>query len=182
MPAARARTTLDFAFVNTPVKKKLAGKVVPDENKQQKKGRKKAKDPAPAKSLPSKRGRKPLKDADADADLIRIPGDDILFQKQYYSMGEVVDMFRINASLIRFWENQFDILQPKKNKKGDRFFRPEDIKNLHLIYHLLRQRKYTLEGAKTHLKNEHPEANNKFEMIQSLQKIRNFLLEIRAAL
>lgn len=179
MPAARP--LLDFAFVNTPVKKGVVKKGVLDENGQQKTSRKKRTTP-PTKPLPSKRGRKPLKDADADADLIHIPGDEVLFQKQYYSMGEVVEMFRINASLIRFWENQFDILQPKKNKKGDRFFRPEDIKNLHLIYHLLRQRKYTLEGAKTHLKNERPGANNKFEMIQSLQKIRNFLLEIRASL
>ena len=123
-----------------------------------------------------------MKEAGADADLIDIPDDIQLFQKQYYSMGEVVKMFRINASLIRFWENQFDILQPKKNKKGDRFFRPEDVKNLHLIYHLLRQRKYTLEGAKEYLKDGYAVADKKFEMMQSLQKIRNFLLEIRASL
>ncbi|MBE7173631.1 MAG: MerR family transcriptional regulator [Williamsia sp.] len=155
---------------------------MPAEKGSQKGRKKKAKDPSLIKPISAKRGRKPLKDADADADLIHVPDDEVLFQKQYYSMGEVVEMFHINASLIRFWENQFDILQPKKNKKGDRFFRPEDIKNLYLIYHLLRQRKYTLEGAKSYLKDEHAGANKKFEMIQSLQKIRNFLLEIRASL
>lgn len=157
--------------------KKAASKVPLPKNSRKKQEAPAA--PPPAKS-PSKRGRKPLKEADAD--LVSIPEDAILFQKQYYSMGEVSEMFRINSSLIRFWENQFDILQPKKNKKGDRFFRPVDIKNLHLIYHLLRQRKYTIEGAKEYLKNEHRTADKKFEMIQSLQKIRNFLLEIRANL
>ena len=157
-------------------------KTLPAENRLQKKNARKKKDPSLIKPHTSKRGRKSLKDADADADLIHVPHDEILFQKQYYSMGEVVEMFHINASLIRFWENQFDLLQPKKNKKGDRFFRPQDIKNLHLIYHLLRQRKYTLEGAKAYLKNGQAGADKKFEMIQSLQKIRNFLLEIRASL
>ncbi len=147
-----------------------------------KSSRKKKKEVAPALKVPAKRGRKPLKEASAEADLIDIPDDEILFRKQYYSMGEVSEMFRINPSLIRFWENQFEILQPKKNKKGDRFFRPVDIKNLHLIYHLLRQRKYTLEGAKDYLKSEDQNANKKFELIQSLQKIRNFLLEIKANL
>ena len=102
----------------------------------------------PGKPAKSKRGRKSLKQATAEADLIEVPGDDILFSKQYYTMRAVAEMFRVNQSLLRFWETEFDILQPRKNKKGDRYFRPVDIKNLHLIYHLLRQRKYTIEGAK----------------------------------
>jgi len=132
--------------------------------------------------LPAKRGRKSLKDIELEADIIEIPTDDILFVKQYYSMHEVAAMFRINHSQIRLWENEFDILQPKKNKKGDRFFRPVDVKNLHLIYHLLRHRKYTMEGAKEYLKNNSTSANRKFEMVQALQKIRNFLLEIKSNL
>jgi DNA-binding transcriptional MerR regulator len=95
-------------------------------------------------------------------------------------MSEVTKMFRINHSLLRFWENEFDILKPKKNKKGDRYFRPEDIKNLHLIHHLVRQRKYTMEGAKEFIKNNPDKADKKFEMIQSLQKIRTFFLELKA--
>jgi DNA-binding transcriptional MerR regulator len=129
----------------------------------------------------SKRGRKSLKQATAEADLIDIPGDEILFSKQYYTMGEVAEMFRVNQSLLRFWETEFDILQPRKNKKGDRYFRPADIKNLHLIHHLLRQRKYTIEGAKEFLK-KNKKAEVRFEAIQRLQQIKAFLLEWKAQL
>jgi DNA-binding transcriptional MerR regulator len=134
-----------------------------------------------AKPAKSKRGRKSLKQATAEADLIEVPGDDILFSKQYYTMRAVAEMFRVNQSLLRFWETEFDILQPRKNKKGDRYFRPVDIKNLHLIYHLLRQRKYTIEGAKEFLK-KNKNAEERFEAIQRLQEIRAFLLEWKAQL
>ncbi|RYY62099.1 MAG: MerR family transcriptional regulator [Chitinophagaceae bacterium] len=110
-----------------------------------------------------------------------IPEDEILFSKQYYSMGEVAVMFRENQSLIRYWETEFDILQPKKNGKGDRFFRPVDVRNLALIYDLLRRRKFTIEGAKEYLKGN-KKAEEKFEMIRSLGKIRAFLLELKAGL
>ena len=129
----------------------------------------------------STRGRRSLKDAGINADLIHIPEDDILFQKQYYSIGEVAVMFRENQSLIRYWETEFDILQPRKNRKGDRFFRPVDVKNLVLIYDLLRRRKFTIEGAKDYLKKD-KKAEEKFKMIQSLEKIKSFLLELKASL
>ena len=128
-----------------------------------------------------KRGRRSLKEIAIHADLISIPPDDILFQKQYYSIGEVAGMFRENQSLIRYWETEFDILQPRKNRKGDRFFRPVDIKNLVLIYDLLRRRKFTIEGAKDYLK-KNKKAEQKFAMIQSLEKIKGFLLELKANL
>lgn len=134
-----------------------------------------------SRPVKSKRGRKSLKQTSAEADLVEIPGDEILFSKQYYSMGEVAEMFRVNQSLLRFWEAEFDILKPRKNKKGDRYFRPVDIKNLHLIYHLLRQRKYTIEGAKDFLK-KNKKAEERFEAIQHLQNIRAFLLEWKAQL
>jgi DNA-binding transcriptional MerR regulator len=133
------------------------------------------------KPAKSKRGRKSLKQATAEADLIEIPGDDILFSKQYYTMRAVAEMFRVNQSLLRFWEAEFDILQPRKNKKGDRYFRPIDIKHLHLIYHLLRQRKYTIEGAKEFLK-KNKKAEERFEAIQRLQQLKAFLLEWKAQL
>jgi DNA-binding transcriptional MerR regulator len=136
---------------------------------------------AAPKAGPSKRGRKSLKQVAAEADLIDIPTDEVLFSKQYYSMGEVAEMFRVNQSLLRFWETEFDILQPKKNKKGDRHFRPVDIKNLHLIYHLLRQKKYTIEGAKDFLR-KNKKADERFEVIQRLQQIKGFLLEWKAQL
>ena len=129
----------------------------------------------------STRGRRSLKEIDINADLIQIPEDEILFQKQYYSIGEVAVMFRENQSLIRYWETEFDILQPRKNRKGDRFFRPVDIKNLVLIYDLLRRRKFTIEGAKDYLKRN-KRAEEKFAAIQSMEKIKAFLLELKANL
>lgn len=132
-------------------------------------------------SSAGKRGRRSLKDIGLTADLTLIPEDEVLFQKQYYSIGEVATMFRENQSLIRYWETEFDILQPKKNRKGDRFFRPIDVKNLVLIYDLLRRRKFTIEGAKDYLR-KNKKAEEKFAMIQSLEKIKSFFLELKASL
>lgn len=126
----------------------------------------------------SRRGRKSLKEYNSIENTPEVPEDDLLFQKQYYSIGDVAAMFKENTSLIRYWEKEFDVLKPKKNKKGDRFFRPEDIKNLKMIYHLLRERKYTIEGAKDFLKNNKA-AGEKHEMIESLNKIKLFLLELK---
>ena len=129
----------------------------------------------------SPRGRLSLKEVHLNADLIQIPPDEILFQKQYYSIGEVSKWFRVNQSLIRYWETEFDILEPRKNRKGDRFFRPIDVKNLVLIHDLLRRRKFTIEGAKEFLK-KNKKADEKFVMVQSLQKIKSFLNELKASL
>jgi len=138
-------------------------------------------EPAMVVRTKSTRGRKPLKTIEAGADLIDIPADEILFQRQYYAIGEVAEMFQVNTSLIRFWANEFDILQPRKNRKGDRHFRPIDIKNLLLIHDLLRRRKLTIEGAKDFLK-KNKKAQERFELIESLRKIKNFFLEIKASL
>lgn len=129
----------------------------------------------------SPRGRLSLKEIHLNADLIQIPPDEILFQKQYYSIGEVSKWFRVNQSLIRYWETEFDILEPRKNRKGDRFFRPIDVKNLVLIHDLLRRRKFTIEGAKEFLK-KNKKADEKFKMIQSLEKIKRFFNELKASL
>ena len=134
--------------------------------------------PAPAKST---RGRKSLKSFALSADLVNIPEDEILFQKQYYSIGEVSEMFQVNASLLRYWESEFDIIQPRKNRKGDRHFRPVDIKNLELIHDLLRRRKLTIEGAKDFLKRN-SKVKERFETIQNLRKIRSFLAELKGSL
>jgi len=135
----------------------------------------------PVLKLRSGRGRKSIRQIAEEADLIQIPEDEVLFLKLYYTMGEVAEMFRVNQSLLRFWEAEFSILQPKKNKKGDRYFRPVDIKNLHLIYHLLRQRKYTIEGAKDFLR-KNSKAEEKFETIKKLEEVKRFLLEMKANL
>jgi DNA-binding transcriptional MerR regulator len=127
------------------------------------------------------RGRVSLKEKESGADLIEIPEDAVLFEKKYYAIGIVANMFKVNQSLLRYWENEFDILKPRKNGKGDRLFRPEDIKNLKLIYHLLRERKYTLEGAKDFLK-QNKRADEKFALIESLKKLKGFLHELKADL
>lgn len=99
--------------------------------------------------------------------------------KLFYSIGEVAKMFNVNASLIRFWEKEFDIIRPKKNKKGDRFFTKEDIENFRLIFHLVKERGYTLNGAKEKLRGNKEETVNNAEVVQALQKIKGFLLEIK---
>jgi DNA-binding transcriptional MerR regulator len=134
-----------------------------------------------AEKKKSTRGRMKISEMAASADRIEIPSDEELFSKSYYSIGTVSSMFKVNHSLIRFWENEFDILKPKKNGKGDRFFRPEDVKNLKMIYHLLRERKYTIEGAKDFLKKS-KHADKKFEMIESLKNLKTFLHELKTGL
>ena len=167
---------------HTPAEPQLIAEPHPPTEPRPRPDQRRAPTPKPATpKAPSKRGRKSLKQVTAEADLIEVPADEVLFSKQYYTMGEVSEMFRVNQSLLRFWETEFDILQPRKNKKGDRYFRPVDIKNLHLIYHLLRQKKYTIEGAKEFLK-KNKKADERFEVIQRLQEIRTFLLEWKAQL
>ena len=102
--------------------------------------------------------------------------------KIYFSIGEVAKMFDVSTSLIRFWESEFDILKPKKNKKGDRFFTQKDVDNLHLIFHLVKERGFTLKGAKLKLRQNKEETVNNFEVVQQLQKIREFLVEIKQCL
>ncbi|WP_225321298.1 MerR family transcriptional regulator [Rhizosphaericola mali] len=126
-----------------------------------------------------KRGRKSFKEIDAEVDLIEVPEDDILFSKQYYPISEVAKWFRVNNSLLRFWENEFDILKPRKNRKGDRLFRPEDIKNLQVIYYLLRNKKYTIDGAKKYLKTNKKTADVNLQIIHALNNFKGFLLELK---
>lgn len=100
-------------------------------------------------------------------------------EKLYYSIGEVSKAFGVNTSLIRFWEKEFDVLQPKKNAKGNRKFTPQDIKNLELIYHLVKERGFTLEGAKTHLKEDKKETLSNFDIIRKLENVKAQLLELK---
>ncbi|HVX51638.1 MAG TPA: MerR family transcriptional regulator [Chitinophagaceae bacterium] len=134
---------------------------------------------APAKG---RRGRKSFKEIDAEIALVEVPGDEELQQKMYYPISQVAQWFNVNTSLIRFWENEFDILKPRKNRKGDRMFRPEDVKNLQVIYYLLRQRKFSIEGAKKYIKQNKSRADVNIQLIQSLTKFRSFLLELKANL
>jgi DNA-binding transcriptional MerR regulator len=100
----------------------------------------------------------------------------------YYSIGEVAKIFNVNTSLIRFWEKEFDIIKPKKNKKGNRFFTKQDIDHFHLIYHLVKERGMTLSGAKRKLKENKDDTLNNFEVIKSLSEIKNLLIEMKDTL
>ncbi|MFO8066361.1 MAG: MerR family transcriptional regulator [Bacteroidales bacterium] len=100
-------------------------------------------------------------------------------ERLFYSIGEVAKMFDVNTSLIRFWEKEFDIIKPQKNKKGNRLFTQEDVDNLHIIYNLVKERGYTLNGAKEKLKNNPGDALKEFEIIKSLKKIEDFLLGLK---
>ncbi|MRR20372.1 MerR family transcriptional regulator [bacterium] len=100
-------------------------------------------------------------------------------EKLFYQIGEVSEMFSEPVSTIRFWEREFDILKPKKNNKGNRLFMQDDIKNLKLIHHLLRERGMTIEGAKKYLKNNRDDADYRLEIADTLRNIRAMLVEIR---
>jgi len=100
-------------------------------------------------------------------------------EKIYYSIGEVAEQFNVAPSLIRFWESEFEIIQPKKNRKGNRQFTKEDIENVRTIYHLVKQKGFTLQGAKEMLKNDTQAVKDKMEIYEALKKIRQFLVEVR---
>ena len=103
-------------------------------------------------------------------------------EKVYYSIGELAELFEVNASLIRFWEKEFDVLKPMKNKKGNRLFTAKDVDNLRIIYHLVKERGFTLQGAKDKLRDNKDDVVNQVEAIDSLNRIKGFLLEIKEQL
>lgn len=103
-------------------------------------------------------------------------------EKLYYSIGEVAEMFHVNSSLIRFWEKEFDIIRPKKNKKGNRFFTQQDLDNIRLIYHLVKEKGLTLSGARKKLKENKDDTNNNYEIVKTLTDIKSMLLEIKESL
>jgi DNA-binding transcriptional MerR regulator len=103
-------------------------------------------------------------------------------EKLYYSIGEVAEMFKVNASLIRFWEKEFDVIKPKKNKKGNRFFTKQDIDNIQLIYHLVKEKGLTLNGARKKIRENKDDTNNNHEVIKTLTEIKSLLLEIKESL
>lgn len=100
-------------------------------------------------------------------------------EKRYYKIGEVAKAFNVNTSLIRFWENEFVVLKPKKNKKGNRLFTPEDLKNLQLIYFLVKEKGFTLEGAKNKLKEGSVKIASNHKIILRLEEIKNELTQIK---
>ncbi|SKC59930.1 MerR family transcriptional regulator [Ohtaekwangia koreensis] len=100
-------------------------------------------------------------------------------EKLYFSIGEVAEMFSVAPSLIRFWESEFDLIKPKKNRKGNRQFTREDIDNVRTIYHLVKEKGFTLQGAKDMLRNDTQAVKDKMEMLDALKRVRTFLIEMR---
>jgi DNA-binding transcriptional MerR regulator len=103
-------------------------------------------------------------------------------EKLYYSIGEVSAMFDVNPSLIRFWEKEFDIIKPQKNKKGNRMFSKEDVAHFRIIFNLVKERGFTLQGAKDKLKGNKEDTANTSEVVHSLQRFKSFLLELKSGL
>ena len=97
----------------------------------------------------------------------------------YHSIGEVANMLNVSTSLLRFWDKEFDILKPRKNKKGDRLFTQKDVDNVKLIYHYVKERGFTLEGAKRKLRENRSDSVNNYQVVESLKKIRGLLLDIK---
>jgi DNA-binding transcriptional MerR regulator len=108
-----------------------------------------------------------------------MPYKEIKIEKLYYTIGEVAKMFEVNTSLVRFWEKEFDIIKPHKNKKGNRLFTQQDVDNFHLIYHLVKQKGMTLKGAAKKLKENRQDAVNNFEVVKNLEEVKEMLLELK---
>ncbi len=108
-----------------------------------------------------------------------MPYKDKEIEKQYYTIGEVAAIFDVAPSLIRFWETEFEQLRPKKSKKGNRQFTPKDIEELRSVYHLVKERGYTIQGAKEVLKHKSVQTKDKIEIIQSLEKVKAFLVAVK---
>jgi DNA-binding transcriptional MerR regulator len=111
-----------------------------------------------------------------------MPYKDREIEKLYYTMGEVTQLFDVNASQIRYYEREFEILQPKKNKKGNRLFSPEDVENLKIIFSLLKDKGFTLQGAKDYLRSNKTEVKENQKVIESLERLKQFLLEVKEKL
>ena len=119
---------------------------------------------------------------DAEINSLQVPATEELVKKLYYPIGEVAVWFNVNTSLIRYWEKEFKQLQPRKTRKGDRLFRAQDIEFLKQIYYLLREKKYSIEGAKNYLKNNKEKADKDLSLLNSLKDIKTFLVSLKASL
>ncbi|HEX8349971.1 MAG TPA: MerR family transcriptional regulator [Hymenobacter sp.] len=100
-------------------------------------------------------------------------------ERQYFTIGEVATQFNVAPSLIRFWETEFEELRPRKSKKGNRLYTPQDVDMFRTIYHLVKERGYTIPGARDMLKQKGPQLKEKIDVIQSLERLRSFLVNMR---
>ncbi len=103
-------------------------------------------------------------------------------EKKYYTIGEVATQFEVATSLIRFWETEFHSINPKKNKRGNRQFTPEDIEQIKLVYHLVKEKGYTLQGAKDIINQQKSKAESNLDAIESLKRVKDFLIDLKGNL
>lgn len=108
-----------------------------------------------------------------------MPYKEFKIEKVFYSIGEVAEMFELQASTLRYWEQEFSVLKPRRNKKGTRYYTKKDIDNLRLIYHLVKERGLTIKGAKLKIKDNRADLDNSHEVVIKLQRIRSMLVKIR---
>ena len=105
-----------------------------------------------------------------------------IIEKKYYTIGDVAEIFGVATSLIRFWETQFEIIKPHKNKKGNRVYTKEDIEDLRIVYYYVKEKGYTLDGAKEMIKLDKSQNLDKIEIVRSLESVRDFLLELKKSM
>jgi DNA-binding transcriptional MerR regulator len=111
-----------------------------------------------------------------------VPYKEKEIEKKYYSIGDVAEIFNVATSLIRFWESEFEIIKPHKNKKGNRVYTKEDIESIRMVYYYVKEKGYTLQGAKEVLKVDRQVGYDKMEAIRSLERVRDFLIELKNSL
>ena len=127
------------------------------------------------KPVSKKGGRVSFKEMDKQILNIQLPEEAFLKQKLYHPIQDVSNWFAVNSSLLRFWEKEFKIIKPRKNNKGDRMYTFEDIKNIELIYYLLRQKKYSIEGARIYIEQHKQALTKQLQQIKFLKDLKSFL-------
>ncbi len=103
-------------------------------------------------------------------------------KKAYYTIGEVAEMFNLNTSNLRFWQDEFDIISPQLNKNGERRYTPEDVKDVQLVHHLVKVKGLKLKAAKEELKNRKKQLSSNLEFIESLENLKSFLTDLKKSL
>ncbi len=183
-PSQLAETGFVYSDNQIRVKIKPKKEVAPENESpappKKKRGRKKS----PPREFVTRGGRKRSIDGENEANTgkLNIPDDEALNKKMYWGITEVAIMFGVNNSLIRYWTNEFAILQPRKGKGSHRLYRTGDIKTLQLVYDLLRVRKFSIEGAKKYLATSRDQIEVHSEVIQSLNRFKTFLMELKTSI
>ena len=111
-----------------------------------------------------------------------MPYKERTIEKQYFTIGEVAAQFKVAESLVRFWETEFDELKPRRSKKGNRLYTPQDIDTFRTIFHLVKERGYTIPGAREMLRQKGPQLKDKIDAAQAIERVRAFLVSLKKEL